>query len=266
MPLVSSRLVIAIAPIRLGLIPIVPISPILLGSTPFLSISLSGLHWMTTHNYRLYSCVADIGYPVLSPPPSDLLGLGSGHSPSRSQRLVTLDPAPQDRGHGYCSVAVLHCFEPVALSPLPAASIPSTGAQSIRASTTLNPNGGDSTSASTPGAPRLRTSNATASSSAGSSVLSALGSISLSSQTPTRSARSQTRVASSPSGGYETDHFYDEDSDGDRQRYWAARGLEELYTNVDNVFDALHQNMHRLCYMEVCTSTNEGTLRRFVAM
>ncbi|KAJ7769286.1 hypothetical protein B0H16DRAFT_1452491 [Mycena metata] len=87
----SSRLIIAIAPIRLGLIPIVPISPLLLGPTPFLSISLSGLHWMTTHNYRLYSCVADIGYPVLSPPPSNLLGLGSGHSPSRSQRLTDED-------------------------------------------------------------------------------------------------------------------------------------------------------------------------------
>ncbi|KAJ7782941.1 hypothetical protein B0H16DRAFT_1447177 [Mycena metata] len=86
----SSRLVIAITPIRLGLIPIVPSSPIRLGSTPFLLISPSGLHWMTTHNYRLYSCAADLGYPVLSPPPSDLLRLGIGHSPSRTQRLSTI--------------------------------------------------------------------------------------------------------------------------------------------------------------------------------
>ncbi|KAJ7741120.1 hypothetical protein B0H16DRAFT_1464662 [Mycena metata] len=138
-----------------------------------------------------------------------------------------------------------------------------------RPRTALDPNGGGS--ASTPGSPRPRTGNAT-SSSAGSSMFSALGStssassISSSSRTPTKPARSQTRIASSPSGGYDTDYFYDEDSDGDRQRYWAVRGLEDLYTNVDDALDALRQNMHRLRYMEVRTSTNEGTLRRFAAM
>ncbi|KAJ7746697.1 hypothetical protein B0H16DRAFT_1726419 [Mycena metata] len=57
-PLVSSRLVIAIAPIRLGLIPIVPISPIRLGSTPFPSISLGPM----LDDYSLI-----IGYTLVSP-------------------------------------------------------------------------------------------------------------------------------------------------------------------------------------------------------
>ncbi|KAJ7015981.1 hypothetical protein C8F04DRAFT_1203971 [Mycena alexandri] len=135
--------------------------------------------------------------------------------------------------------------------------------------TALNPNGG---ATSTPASPRPRTGNAGASTSAGTSALSALGStssvssISSLSRTPKKPARSQTRVASSPNSGHDTDYYYDEDSDGDHQRYWAVRGLEELYTDADEAFDALRQNMHRLRYMEVRTSTNAGTLRRFAAM
>ncbi|KAJ7770678.1 hypothetical protein B0H16DRAFT_1715335 [Mycena metata] len=134
---------------------------------------------------------------------------------------------------------------------------------------------------STSGSPRPRTAlkpgGNVFSASAGSSLLSAFGSTSSSSslssssqtssatRTPKKSA--QSRVQSSPNGGYDTDYFYDDDSDDETQaRRWAVRGLEELFTNVDEALDALRQNIDRLKYMEVRSSTNLGKLRRFAAM
>ncbi|KAJ7026234.1 hypothetical protein C8F04DRAFT_1268410 [Mycena alexandri] len=80
---------------------------------------------------------------------------------------------------------------------------------------------------------------------------------------------------SSPNAGYDTDFYYDDDTDEDEapgpsrmstgRRYWAVRGLDELFTDVDSAFDALRQNMDRLCYMEVRTSTNSTMLRQFAS-
>ncbi|KAJ7768418.1 hypothetical protein B0H16DRAFT_1716419 [Mycena metata] len=130
------------------------------------------------------------------------------------------------------------------------------------------------------GSPRPRTAlnpgGNVFSASAGSSMLSAFGSTSSSSSLSSSSQSSsatrtpkkptQSRVQSSPNGGYDTDYFYDDDSDDEKQpRRWAVRGLDELFDNVDEAFDALRQSLHCLKYMEVRSSTNLAKLRRFAA-
>ncbi|KAJ7019134.1 hypothetical protein C8F04DRAFT_1198070 [Mycena alexandri] len=77
-------------------------------------------------------------------------------------------------------------------------------------------------------------------------------------------------VVSSPNAAYDTDFYYDSDSDDEPQpsqarRLWAVRGLDQLFPDADSAFDALRQNMDRLKYMEVRTSTSAASLRRFAA-
>ncbi|KAJ7044748.1 hypothetical protein C8F04DRAFT_1250001 [Mycena alexandri] len=136
----------------------------------------------------------------------------------------------------------------------------------------------------TSGSPRPRTAlnpnGSAASTSAGSSVLSAISSsssVSSASEGSLASTRSprkpvhHSRVQSSPNGGYDTDFFYEDDTDGEsgpeatQTRFWAVRGLNTMFTDVDDAFDALRQNMDRLRYMEVRTSTSLTKLRRFAA-
>ncbi|KAJ7021061.1 hypothetical protein C8F04DRAFT_1274216 [Mycena alexandri] len=130
---------------------------------------------------------------------------------------------------------------------------------SPRPRTALNPNG---TAALMSGASSILSSISTSSSASSSSQASATAS------TPKKQA--QARVQSSPNGGYDTDYYYDDDSDDDapqatQQRLWAVRGLEGLFSDVDAAFDALRQNMDRLRYMEVRSSTSPTVLRRFAA-
>ncbi|KAJ7019767.1 hypothetical protein C8F04DRAFT_1197411 [Mycena alexandri] len=134
--------------------------------------------------------------------------------------------------------------------------------------------------------------NPNGSMSAGSSLLSAFGSTSSSSSsssaptqgfalasTPKKSAPASTsaqtpkksgglhRVESTPNGGYDTDYFYEDDSDEDadikqKRRLWAVRGLDDIFTSEDDAFDALRKNYRRLHHAELLSSTNEGCVSR----
>ncbi|KAJ7021716.1 hypothetical protein C8F04DRAFT_1195187 [Mycena alexandri] len=127
----------------------------------------------------------------------------------------------------------------------------------------------------TSNSPRTRAplnADGSAATSAGSSLLSAMSSSSssASARTPTSKKTVHSRVQSSPNAAYDTDFYYDSDSDDEPQpsqarRLWAVRGLDQLFPDADSVFDALRQNMDRLKYMEVRTSTSAASLRRFAA-
>ncbi|KAJ7030892.1 hypothetical protein C8F04DRAFT_1263383 [Mycena alexandri] len=142
----------------------------------------------------------------------------------------------------------------------------------------------------TSGSPRPRTAlnpsgSAPSTMSAASSVLSAMTTSSAASsfsfsqgsasaRTPKKTVHS--RVRSSPNAEHDTDFYFDDDDSDEEdgagapqasqaRRLWAVRGLDELFHDVDSAFDALRQNMDRLKYMEVRTSTNPMMLRQFAA-
>ncbi|KAJ7028786.1 hypothetical protein C8F04DRAFT_1265538 [Mycena alexandri] len=77
------------------------------------------------------------------------------------------------------------------------------------------------------------------------------------------------RAESSPMSGHDTDYFYASDSDTDgaderlEHRFWALRGLETIFSDEDEAFDALRQNSRRLKYMQLLSSTSVKKLRRF---
>ncbi|KAJ7185974.1 hypothetical protein C8R46DRAFT_1208065 [Mycena filopes] len=67
------------------------------------------------------------------------------------------------------------------------------------------------------------------------------------------------------------DYFYDDDTDEEsgaeamQHRFWAVRGLAKIYSDEDEAFDALRQNMPRLKYMQLLSSTSLTKLKRFAA-
>ncbi|KAJ7034002.1 hypothetical protein C8F04DRAFT_1260502 [Mycena alexandri] len=122
--------------------------------------------------------------------------------------------------------------------------------------------------------------------SAGSSVLSAMSTTSSSSSlsyssraqlaspahTPKKPSSQSSRMQLSPNGGYDTDYFYNDDEHSDsgpaatqQQRFWAVRGLENIFNDEDDTFDALPQNIPRLKYMQLLSSTSFPKLCRFAA-
>ncbi|KAJ7043426.1 hypothetical protein C8F04DRAFT_1250862 [Mycena alexandri] len=156
----------------------------------------------------------------------------------------------------------------------------------------LRPPQYNSIAANISGSPRprapLNPNGGAQSTSAGSSVLSAMSTTSSSSslsyssraplaspaRTPKKPSSQSSRVQSSPNGGYDTDYFYADDSDEhsdsgpaatQQQRLWAVRGLETIFDNEDDAFDALRQNIRRLKYMQLLSSTSLAKLRRFAA-
>ncbi|KAJ7723988.1 hypothetical protein B0H16DRAFT_1736935 [Mycena metata] len=144
----------------------------------------------------------------------------------------------------------------VSPSPLrPAPPLYSIGQPASSASggarTALDPNGG---------AASARSSMLSAMGSASTSSLS-LSQASTSARTPQKTP-TKTRIKSSPNGGYDTDYFYDSDSEHET-RYWAVRGLATMYKSPDEALDALRQNMDRLQHMEIRSSTDVSKLRQF---
>ncbi|KAJ7018309.1 hypothetical protein C8F04DRAFT_1199092 [Mycena alexandri] len=121
----------------------------------------------------------------------------------------------------------------------------------------------------------LNPNGSSASTSAGSSVLSAISSStsvssssSASAQTPKKTTHS--RVQSSPNADYDTDFYYDDDSDDEN----AAPGPSRMSTggasslgarHRDSAFDALRQNMDRLRYMEIRAGRSSTILCEFAA-
>ncbi|KAJ7713336.1 hypothetical protein B0H16DRAFT_1743407 [Mycena metata] len=207
------------------------------------------------------------GTPTAAGAPAATRAPAAARAPGAPAPIPAPASAPQTpragNGSGSSWASPLVVRSSVSPSPLrPAPPLYSVGRPASSASgsggarTALDPNGG------------------MASTSARSSMLSAMGASSTStsslsssqassaSRTP-KKPTSQTRIQSSPNGGYDTDYFYDEDSD-EETRFWAVRGLATMYLTPDEALDALRQNMDRLTHMEIRTSTNVSKLRRFV--
>ncbi|KAJ7025878.1 hypothetical protein C8F04DRAFT_1268722 [Mycena alexandri] len=207
--------------------------------------------------------------PVLAPAPAP--APPPAGSPPTSARTPHPSPAPQTprpaartgSGDSWASpLAVRSSVSPSPLRPPPQYSMAPATSNSGRPRTALNPNGG---AASTSGVSSML--------SAMSSMSSSQASSSSSTHTPKKPS-GQSRVQSSPNGGYDTDYFYEDDMDAEsdtgaaatqQHRFWAVRGLEKIYSDEDDVFDALHQNIPRLKHMVLLSSTNIKKLRRFAA-
>ncbi|KAJ7023342.1 hypothetical protein C8F04DRAFT_1193593 [Mycena alexandri] len=87
------------------------------------------------------------------------------------------------------------------------------------------------------------------------------------SQTQTPRKAKLARVQSSPAASeHDTNYFYESDSDGDERfetQFWAVRGLDTIFSGEEEAFDALRQNMGRLKYMQLLSSTSLEKLERF---
>ncbi|KAJ7015992.1 hypothetical protein C8F04DRAFT_1203936 [Mycena alexandri] len=186
--------------------------------------------------------------------PASAAAVPAAEPPFPSINAPRTPRASDTTGSGNTSASPLFVHSSASSSPLPPPpqyhTMAPTASGSPRPRTALNPGGN------------------VFSSSAGSSMLSAFGSTlssSLSSSSQSSSA-TWTPKKSTQSRGYDTDYFYDNDSDDEKlPRQWAVRGLDELFPNVDEAFDALRQSLGRLKYMEVRSSRNLAKLRRFAA-
>ncbi|KAJ7025850.1 hypothetical protein C8F04DRAFT_1268834 [Mycena alexandri] len=188
--------------------------------------------------------------------------LAAPASPFSAPAFGAQTPRPTIKTEG-SPLAVRSSVSPSPLRPPPQYNqLGPSGSSFLRKRTALNPDGSGSTSSTSPGSSMMSALNS-------GSSLSSASSSSGSTRTPTKST--PIRVKSSPQGGYDTDYFYDDDTGGESEpeatqtRFWAVRGMQKMFTDVDEAFDALRANMDRLKYMEVRLSTSLSKLRKFAA-
>ncbi|KAJ7727255.1 hypothetical protein B0H16DRAFT_1735295 [Mycena metata] len=193
------------------------------------------------------------GAPVVAAPPPTQPTPHTPRPPSKSG----------GSGNSFASPLVVRSsVSPSPLRPLQYHVMAPNASATPRPRTALDPNRGTASMSA-------RTSISSASISSTSSLSSS--SRASTARTPKKSGSTHSRVQSSPNGGYDTDFFYDDDTDEEsgpetsQTRFWAVRGLTTMFSDVDSAFDALRDNMDRLKYMEVRTSTSLTKLRRFAA-